>query len=367
MTGYSRITFQQPVQLADISVTNTTYAYYVIRDGNKYSGGPFKAGDYFYATITGRDVSGNVTASIVYTLADYRNGNTFIAADWNTLDLSGLGQVKSLDISLTTTVFYQNSPGTPGYLAIDNLQIAGNPWGASWSDAQNTLWNVAANWGGTLPAPGESLLFDVPAGGISHNNRTDNPLVGAITFGSSAGVFTLEGQVARWQYDMTNLSENTQTVDMPLELTNAHQTIFTPLGDIVVSQPIGENSGSFGFVKTGSKTLFLSASNTYTGPTSIQEGSLCLLDGGDLATESVVTVAAGATLEVLGGDSVVGNINGAGTTIVYDGATLTAESIVQDTLVIGGTAYAAAAVPEPGTLLLLVLASAGLFVLTRKR
>jgi autotransporter-associated beta strand protein len=287
--------------------------------------------------------------------------------DWQTVNLSSLGSdVKSLDFSLTTSDLSYGFPNTPTYMAIDNLQFASNPWGVSWSGTQNTLWSVAANWNGTPPATGESLLFDTPAGGVSHNDIAGSPLVGAITFGSSAGVFTLQGETARWQYDMTNLSENTQTVDMPLDLTAAHQTIFTPLGDIIVSQSIGETGGSFGLTKTGSKTLFLSAANTYTGPTSIQEGILCLLNGGDLASDSAVTVASGATLEVLGGDSVVGNIAGAGTTIIYDGSTLTAASIVQDTLVIGGTHFAAA-VPEPGTLCLLLAAAAGLVVFIRKR
>jgi hypothetical protein len=58
---------------------------------------------------------------------------------------------------------------------------------------------------------------------------------------------------------------------------------------------------------------------------------------------------------------------------VYDSATLTAHSIVADTLIIGGTApdagaASASAVPEPCTVILLAIAALGMFaVMWRKK
>jgi hypothetical protein len=85
-------------------------------------------------------------------------------------------------------------------------------------------------------------------------------------------------------------------------------------------------------------------------------------------TDGTLTIPAGTPIvndgafQVLAGDHAVGRIEGNGTTAVLSGS-LTAESIVQDTLIIGGTAANnsnAAAVPEPGSFLLLVSAALGM-------
>ena len=70
----------------------------------------------------------------------------------------------------------------------------------------------------------------------------------------------------------------------------------------------------------------------------------------------VTTVNAGSEVQILsGGPNTMGIITGAGNLTVANDSTLTATRIQVDTLTIGGT-VTAAAVPEPGTLVLLVLA-----------
>jgi autotransporter-associated beta strand protein len=89
-------------------------------------------------------------------------------------------------------------------------------------------------------------------------------------------------------------------------------------------------------------SLTLTAAPTYTGNTDVLAGTL--------TTPSLNTPAA--------------------TVSVYDGATLYAGSIVADTLVIGGTPAAAAspaAVPEPGTFVLLALAGLGALLAWRRK
>ncbi len=87
-------------------------------------------------------------------------------------------------------------------------------------------------------------------------------------------------------------------------------------------------------------------------------GSLASAEGSEFVTRYSIDNKDGTLLFPDGSNAFVGNITGAGTTIVSNHASLTATSIVQDTLIIGGTSPMAAAVPEPGVLTL--LASLGL-------
>ncbi|RDJ20331.1 hypothetical protein DWF00_14190, partial [Bosea caraganae] len=60
------------------------------------------------------------------------------------------------------------------------------------------------------------------------------------------------------------------------------------------------STGSNGIVKTGSGTMTLSGVNTYTGSTTISQGTLALSDIGSIANSAGVFVDMGATLDVSG-------------------------------------------------------------------
>jgi hypothetical protein len=113
----------------------------------------------------------------------------------------------------------------------------------------------------------------------------------------------------------------------------------------------------------------LKGGNTYSGTTLIDEGVLALSGGGQISTLS--TIDCRSTFLVNDGSHVVGNITGSGVTLVGNGAQLTAHSIVQDTLTVGGNygslLPASAAVPEPGVLILLALAIVPLAALVQKK
>ena len=122
----------------------------------------------------------------------------------------------------------------------------------------------------------------------------------------------------------------------------------------VISAKLG---GSVGLKKSGSGTVVLSGHNAYTGDTLIEEGALALTGDGQIDLLSAIDNR--DTFVIGDGSHALGNIIGNGDTYVGSSAHLTAKSIVQDTLTIGGdyrsilASAPHAAVPEPGTLVLL--------------
>lgn len=109
-------------------VTNSTYAYYSMRDGDgfakKFGGETGNDPDFFRLTI--RKYAGGAIDddSIDVYLADYRFADPardYILDDWRYVDLSVLGEVDSLVLSLASTdngIFGMN---TPAYFCVDEV------------------------------------------------------------------------------------------------------------------------------------------------------------------------------------------------------------------------------------------------------
>jgi autotransporter-associated beta strand protein len=161
----------------------------------------------------------------------------------------------------------------------------------------------------------------------------------------------------------------------------------------------GALSGPGGLNKLGAGTLTLSTTESFSGDTIVNGGTLVFsggiassgtslinVDSGKVVLQTTnitkpdLEIITGATgvLEIASGSHTLDTISGSGSTIVDKGASLTVSSIVQNTLTIGsssGTAvqsYSAttidnsiAAVPEPGTLVLLTFSC--LLFLARKK
>lgn len=133
----SVLSFATTVAVESIDVTNTTYALLGLRDGNDGGAGfvaQFQDGDFFRLSITGFDGaagSGNPTGSVDVDLANYGGAgadDNQIIDDWVNVDLSGLGQVRSLRFSLDSNVVDTFDGiaflNTPSYVAIDNLSFS---------------------------------------------------------------------------------------------------------------------------------------------------------------------------------------------------------------------------------------------------
>ncbi|MFK7784416.1 MAG: DUF4465 domain-containing protein [Crocinitomicaceae bacterium] len=128
------------VRVESFELTNTTYAYLSMRDGDGYGkefGTLYAAGDsipdgtngedFFYVRIYGHNFDQTEVDSIDFYLADYRFADStqdYIIDDWNTIDLTGF----AFDVTSVTFDFFSsdvNSFGikTPAYIAIDDVKL----------------------------------------------------------------------------------------------------------------------------------------------------------------------------------------------------------------------------------------------------
>jgi fibronectin-binding autotransporter adhesin len=109
------------------------------------------------------------------------------------------------------------------------------------------------------------------------------------------------------------------------------QTFTNGTGDTATLSGIIAGSGAF--TKTGSGALSLSATNTYSGATTVSAGTLTVSGGDAISTNSSVAVAGGATF-ALSSNETIGNLSGAGA-ITLGSNTLTTR-LTADTTFSGG-------------------------------
>lgn len=118
--------------------TNTTYAALSMLDGDafskKFGGATGSDPDWFLLTIEGFDATDALTGSVEFYLADYRHNNSnfdFILDEWLWVDLTGLGDVKELGFTLTSSDVGEFGMNTPAYFAMDGLVVVPEPGTAS--------------------------------------------------------------------------------------------------------------------------------------------------------------------------------------------------------------------------------------------
>jgi hypothetical protein len=178
------ITAAQNTLFQSAYLTNTTYAYMSMHDGDgfakKFGGAGGTDPDWFKLTLTGRNAADAVVGSVDVYLADFRPAadrfdnpvkENYILGPWTKVDLAGLGNtVQSLSLAFASSDNGDNGMNTPAYVALDTLTAVPAGQNPPPPDVQNTaalnltggvreLGHISGS--GTLAVqPGTTLVAD---------------------------------------------------------------------------------------------------------------------------------------------------------------------------------------------------------------
>ena len=130
-SGEVTMEFDDPVSLSGFYVTNATYTYLAMKNGDDYSkkfgGSDGSDPDFLKLIVSGTDTNGEPTGTVVYYLADYTSSEDsadYILNTWEWMDLSSLGVVKDIQFSLESSDMGDWGMNTPAYFCIDNFTVA---------------------------------------------------------------------------------------------------------------------------------------------------------------------------------------------------------------------------------------------------
>jgi T5SS/PEP-CTERM-associated repeat protein len=160
--------------------------------------------------------------------------------------------------------------GLISFVSYPHADAATRTWtGAS---TTNSLWNDSANWIGGSPINGDDLVFQ----GSSRLSTTSlRRTISSITFAEGAGAFNLGGTNAvTMTGNVTNKSNNLQTISMPLAVT-ANQTWDGGVKGLNVVGAVSIGGAALTLTnKTNINTTQLSTiGNTVTASLTVQGGS----------------------------------------------------------------------------------------------
>ncbi|MDX2225716.1 MAG: autotransporter-associated beta strand repeat-containing protein, partial [Verrucomicrobiae bacterium] len=263
-----------------------------------------------------RNISGNNANANAITL----NGDTRINSDAGTLTLSGDITGTGTDITL----------GGAGNVTISSTLNVGTGNLVKDGTGTVTLSGGTANTTGLATVTNGTLVLNKTAG--------VNAIGGNLSVGGAGQTSTVTLLAANQIADtatvtlnaggILNLSNNTETVSV----LNSSAGSLLQLGggaggSLTISSTVnsliaGNIAGTGDLIKSGTGKLTLTASNSYTGATTINAGILNIQNSNALgATNGATTVNSGASLEVEGGVLVVReNLTLNGTGLALDGA-----------------------------------------------
>lgn len=173
------------------------------------------------------------------------------------------------------------APSRTAFRGLDFL-----PMPAVWLSAANGNWSAAGsrpwtNWSVALAAGSHVVFQDVNTNAaplnLSVTNNTTFNWVSSLAFtagyGTGAGTrYTVQGNALSLSEGIVSETAATQTIRVPLTFTGP-QSLRTGSGDLVLESSI---SGDVALTKNGAGTLFLSATNRFTGSLAVQEGALSI-------------------------------------------------------------------------------------------
>ena len=223
----------------------------------------------------------------------------------------------------------------------------------------NYYWMDGANWGGTAPVGGDSLVFPSGPTNISTNNDFDNGTAfTSITLSGNGYVLSGNDITLTGANAISDSSGGTNTINLNIAFTNASgSTIAATQSSTPSFSGTMDNGGylltvscaggstcslggdiwdSGGLTKTGTGTLTLGTYNDYYGPTNINAGTVNVGAADVFQNSSAVAIASGATLNMSGAGQTFTLADSAGN-IILGQSTLTA-NVPSSTVTFSGVA-----------------------------
>jgi autotransporter-associated beta strand protein len=220
------------------------------------------AGSYIGAqTVT---ITGQIGSTVFYTT----NGTAPTSASAN----GGLGTGSATvalpaPSTLTIIAFATNSAKSDSVFVTNSYTILPLSSG-TWTNLANGAWMDGSNWAGGVVAGGEGNTADFSTLTLSANTTVtlnSAPTIGNLAFADAGAAFN-------WTLAPGTPASSTLTLASPtaprITVSNQSATITAAL------------AGTNGFVKLGSGRLLLTAANSYTGTTTVSNGTLALSDIG---------------------------------------------------------------------------------------
>lgn len=120
-----------------VRLTNTTYAWDSMKNGDsfskKFGGASGNDADWFLVSLTGFSGFGGNGANlgaVDFYLADFRfddNSLDYIVDQWTEVDIAGLGDAASVQVSFSGSDMGAFGLNTPSYVAFDHLRLTAVP------------------------------------------------------------------------------------------------------------------------------------------------------------------------------------------------------------------------------------------------
>lgn len=215
-------------------ITNTPYAYSSIKNGDSMSGA-FQKGDYFKLIVIGKRADGT-EKQVEYYLADYRaekEADRYIVDTWQWVDLSSLGEVKSVSFKMEGTKKNNYGLTTPTYFAFDNFNGTRNEQMGTAIAAQNQPVDVSANF--TPDGSNATIKYAVV-------ELVPSTTKAQVTIDEATGKLTIKGENNESFSVVVSMTQagKTQYVNIPVTYTSGISTLAEDNSNATVSVQNGE-------------------------------------------------------------------------------------------------------------------------------
>jgi autotransporter-associated beta strand protein len=235
------------------------------------------AGDPVKLTGPGGNGSGNWTGT--FTAAGSLTAGTYV--------ISGLVQ--------------QNDGSTAGW----SVNVTVINYSDVWSGGGgNNKWSTGGNWSVSFaPGTGDSVTM---AGTTQTTNNLDSSLsVASLTFDGTAGSFDITNAASTLTLagGVTNISGNTQTLDVPVALSGS-QTINAASGNVTINGAVSGSGAGLTVLGSGT-TITMAGNNSYMGGTTVSAGSTLVVSGNNTAATGATAVS--GTLQLQNSNAVAGS------------------------------------------------------------